>query len=166
MNFNPSLWFTAEYMPYVLPGLIVLATGLIVVLLMINKKASGTTLKPPRKKGGGSTTNMLDDVGSPADRRTSVRRDGPPVEVMVTSPGFKAGTNHGYVLDRSTGGMRLALASGMAPGSSLQVRAKNAPEATPWVTVVVRSCKNTGEHFELGCEFEHTPPWNVLLLFG
>ena len=35
-----------------------------------------------------------------------------------------------------------------------------------WVAVVVRNCKPTGTLFELGCEFEATPPWNVLLLFG
>jgi PilZ domain len=166
MNLNLSTLFSAQYLPYVLPGLIVLATGLIVTLLMISKRGNGLGLKLPKGKDKKSSQSFLDEAASAADRRTSVRREGPPVEVTVTSPGFKAGTNHGYVLDRSTGGLRLALASGMAPGSSIQVRAKNAPETTPWVTVIVRNCKDTGEHFELGCEFDKTPPWNVLLLFG
>lgn len=166
MNFNPSALLSADYLPYLLPGLIILATGLIVVLLMLNKKSGGANLRPPKRSTQKSNRNLLEDVTSSADRRTSVRRDGPPVEVTVTSPGFKTGVNHGYVLDRSTGGLRLALAAGMAPGSSLQVKAKNAPDATPWVTVIVRSCKNSGEHYELGCEFDKTPPWNVLLLFG
>ena len=48
----------------------------------------------------------------------------------------------------------------------MQVRAANAPETTPWVSVIVRSCRNAGQHFEVGCEFDRTPPWNVLLLFG
>ena len=85
---------------------------------------------------------------------------------MATSPAFKNGTNPGYVLDRSTGGLKLALEAGMAPGSSMQIRANHAPETTPWVTVIVRNCTDTGEHFEMGCEFDKTPPWNVLLLFG
>jgi hypothetical protein len=32
--------------------------------------------------------------------------------------------------------------------------------------MAVRNCRDAGQHFELGCEFERTPPWNVLLLFG
>ena len=166
MNFHPATWFAPEYLPYVLPGLIVLATGLVVFLLIPKKKADASRLKPPRMKKKGSAARLFDKGSTPNDRRAALRRDGTPVEVVVTSPAFTAGKNQGYVLDRSTGGMRLALAAGMAPGSSLQVRAKNAPDASPWVTVVVRSCKNAGEHFELGCEFEQTPPWNVLLLFG
>ena len=85
---------------------------------------------------------------------------------MAASPAFKNGTNSGYVLDRSTGGLRVALQAGMAPGGSMQIRASHAPETTPWVTVIVRNCVDTGEHFEMGCEFDKTPPWNVLLLFG
>jgi len=54
----------------------------------------------------------------------------------------------------------------ITPGGTMQVRAHNAPDTTPWVTVVIRSCRNTGKHFEVGCEFDQTPPWNVLLLFG
>ena len=80
------------------------------------------------------------------------------MKILATSPAFQNGTNPGYVLDRSTSGLRLALEAGMAPGSSMQIRAAHAPETTPWVTVIVRNCKDTGEHFELGCEFEKTPP--------
>ena len=40
------------------------------------------------------------------------------------------------------------------------------PRRIDFVGVVVRSCRKTGEFYELGCEFEKTPPWNVLLLFG
>ena len=35
-----------------------------------------------------------------------------------------------------------------------------------FVTVIVRSCRKNGDHYDAGCEFEKTPPWNVLLLFG
>lgn len=101
-----------------------------------------------------------------ADQRMSVRRDGPPVPVLVTSPNLRGGAKSGYVLDRSTGGLRIAMETAMAPGSILQVKAENAPADTQWVTVVVRNCKPGSPHFELGCEFETTPPWNVLLLFG
>jgi hypothetical protein len=101
-----------------------------------------------------------------ADQRASVRRDGAPVPVVLTSPTFRGGVKDGYVLDRSTGGIRVAMESALAPGCSLQVKAENAPPETPWVTVIVRSCKKGDKFFEHGCEFENTPPWNVLLLFG
>ena len=101
-----------------------------------------------------------------ANRRASVRRDGVPVQVVITSPTLRSGQNDGYVLDRSTGGLRVAVKAAIAAGTVLQVRAGNAPDTVPWVTILVRSCRDSGPHFELGCEFERTPPWNVLLLFG
>jgi hypothetical protein len=162
MNVNWSNLLAPEYLPYVLPAAVVLAACLIVLLLMLGRKKV-VRVKVPKS---GNQTGGLDLGQSAADRRNSVRRDGAPVEVVVTSPAFKAGANNGYVLDRSTGGMKLALAAGMAPGGTLQVRAKHAPDSTPWVTVVVRSCRPNGDYYEIGCEFEKTPPWNVLLLFG
>jgi hypothetical protein len=159
MNF--SNLFAPEYLAYVLPALIVLATALMVTLLMVNRKRDG--IKPPKIKKGEPSGAVATTA---ADRRSSLRRDGPAVEVLVQSPAFKGGSAPGYVLDRSTGGLRLALATGMAAGTALQVRAKHAPDTTPWVTVLVRSCRANDDHFELGCEFEKTPPWNVLLLFG
>lgn len=101
-----------------------------------------------------------------ADRRASVRREGPPVRVQVASPTFRTGTDDGYVLDRSTGGLRIALTTAVPPGSTLQVRAAHAPDTVGFVTVIVRSCRRNADFYEVGCEFEKTPPWNVLLLFG
>lgn len=160
MNF--SNLFAPEYLAYVLPALIVLATALMVTLLVVNRKRDG--MRPPKIKKSADLSGA--SAASAADRRSALRRDGPAVEVVVQSPAFKGGSAAGYVLDRSTGGLRLALATGMAAGTALQVRAKHAPDTTPWVTVLVRSCRANDDHFELGCEFEKTPPWNVLLLFG
>ena len=101
-----------------------------------------------------------------ADRRGAVRRDGAPVRVVLSSPTFRNGVNDGLVMDRSTGGLRIVTQAVIAPGSTLQVRAVNAPDNIGFVTVIVRSCRKTGDHYEMGCEFEKTPPWNVLLLFG
>ena len=101
-----------------------------------------------------------------ADRRGAIRRDGAPVRVVLSSTTFRNGVNDGYVVDRSTGGLRILIQTAMAPGSTLQVKAVNAPDTVGFITVLVRSCRKTGDHFELGCEFEKTPPWNVLLLFG
>jgi hypothetical protein len=152
-----------ENMPFSLPVLVALAVTLVVFLLFRGQRKKKLALASLAE---GGKSSWVTDPGSLSDRRSSLRREGTPVKILATSPAFENGTNPGYVLDRSTSGLKLALEAGMATGSSMQVRAAHAPDSTPWVTVIVRNCKDTGEHFEMGCEFEKTPPWNVLLLFG
>src|SRR5262249_9173363 len=72
----------------------------------------------------------------------------------------------GYVLDRSTAGLRLATPRQFPVGALLTVRADSAPAEVPWVQVQVRSCTPVGDHYQVGCSFLEQPPWNVLLLFG
>jgi hypothetical protein len=110
--------------------------------------------------------STVEDEKAFGDRRTAVRREGQPVEVHISSPAFHGETRSGWVMDRSTGGLRITTSAAVAPGTAMQILADNAPDTTPWVTVIVRSCKPNGKNYELGCEFETTPPWNVLLLFG
>ena len=74
-----------------------------------------------------------------ADRRGSVRREGAPVKVMVSSSSLRNGVNEGYVVDRSTGGLRIVMQNAVPPGSTLQVRAENAPDTVGFVTLIVRS---------------------------
>lgn len=151
-------------MPFSLPVLVALAVILVAFLLFRGQRKKSRM--PVLAKAVSKSSSWVTELPSLSDRRTSLRREGAPVKILVTSPAFEDGTNAGYVLDRSTGGLKLALQAGMAPGSSMQIRASHAPETTPWVTVIVRNCTDTGEHYEMGCEFEKTPPWNVLLLFG
>lgn len=101
-----------------------------------------------------------------ADRRGSQRREGQPVRVVLASNTFRNGAGDGYVIDRSTGGLKLATQVAVPPGTTVQVRATTAPDTVGFVTVIVRSCRQNATYYELGCEFEQTPPWNVLLLFG
>lgn len=101
-----------------------------------------------------------------ADRRESVRREGQPVRVTLAATVFRNGVADGYVIDRSTGGLKIVAQVAVAPGSTLQVRAVDAPDTIGFVTLIVRSCRKADGHYEFGCEFEKTPPWNVLLLFG
>lgn len=101
-----------------------------------------------------------------ADRRGAVRREGQPVRVVLAANTFRNGVADGFVIDRSTGGLKILSQAAVAPGSTLQVRAVDAPDTVGFVTLIVRSCRQNDDHYELGCEFEKTPPWNVLLLFG
>jgi hypothetical protein len=111
-------------------------------------------------------TNWDPPEQSYADRRGSVRRDGKPIRVQIASPALRNGVTDGFVIDRSTGGLRIAATAAVAPGSVIQARAAHAPDTVGYVPLIVRCCRKSGEFFELGCEFEQTPPWNVLLLFG
>jgi hypothetical protein len=79
---------------------------------------------------------------------------------------FRDSALDAFVLDRSTGGLRLAVSTEIAAETVVQVRPVNAPDTVGYITVIVRSCRKNAEFYELGCEFEKTPPWNVLLLFG
>lgn len=121
---------------------------------------------PPNPAGEEKALEWAPPEQSYADRRGSVRREGAPVRVLLSSSTLRGGVNDAYVVDRSTGGLRIVMQAAVPPGSTLQVRAANAPDNIGFVTLIVRSCRKHPDHFELGCEFEKTPPWNVLLLFG
>jgi hypothetical protein len=101
-----------------------------------------------------------------ADRRSAVRRKGAQVRVVVSCPALPGGADWGYVLDRSTGGLRLALAHELPIGTPLQVRAAHAPDSIPWSALTIRNTHVQDSVHEYGCEFDQTPPWNILLLFG
>jgi PilZ domain len=104
--------------------------------------------------------------GAGADRRMKPRREGQPVPVYLSSAGLQSQSTAAFVIDRSSGGLKIVSAKPIPTGSTVQVLAENAPDNIPWTTVVVRSSRESGNGHELGCEFEKTPPWNVLLLFG
>jgi hypothetical protein len=163
---NPTLKVIVEWIqqyPYTVPmavGFVVTLAVIVIVIRRHPKKAK------PRFVVSFDNPDAGEDEDSHANRRSSVRREGSPVKVVLTSPTFRNGMETGYVVDRSTGGVRVVMTNQMVPGSTMQIRAQNAPENTPWVTVIIRNCKHTGQHYEVGCEFDRTPPWNVLLLFG
>jgi hypothetical protein len=100
------------------------------------------------------------------ERRRSVRRAGMPTPIFVLDAKQSRKPRNGYVLDRSSGGLRLAAERPTPTGITLQVRPHSAADDTPWVNIIVRSCREVGDYYELGCQFEAELPWKVLLLFG
>jgi hypothetical protein len=104
--------------------------------------------------------------GSASEQRKAYRRLGNPVTVLIREPGSPREPRRGHVLDRSTGGVRLAVERMIPEGTALELLPANAPVLTPWVEVEVRRCHETPDGWEAGCEFVHTPPWSVLLMFG
>lgn len=152
------------FIPYA-PYAVGVGVALIVLaVLALSRRKQRVPALAPGSMMRSSEWQILD--ASYSDRRTHIRREGPPVKILISSPTLHAGVDKGYVIDRSTGGLRIVAEMAMVAGSTLQVRAHHAPDNTPWVTVIVRSCKSVAKHYELGCEFDRTPPWNVLLLFG
>jgi hypothetical protein len=162
--------WAADHRPAVVGGAVAFVV-LVALLVLVNRrrrldpaKLTGTAAASPLKEE--RAAHWAPPEQSYADRRGAVRRDGKPVRILLASPTFRGGVDDGYVLDRSTGGLRIVVRDAVAPGTALQARAANAPDTVASVTLLVRSCRRNGDYFEVGCEFEKTPPWNVLLLFG
>ncbi len=102
------------------------------------------------------------------ERRRSIRRSGLPTPIQVIDPksARKPKPVEAYVLDRSTGGLRLATETAFAAGTILGVRPGSAPADFDWVKLVVRNCREVGDYFELGCQFELELELSKLLMFG
>jgi hypothetical protein len=123
-----------------------------------------------RPKGEEATAkNRLADPyfhGSLTEQRVAARRSGNAVSIQVRDPEGKGPEQQGWVVDRSVGGLSLELENALEPGTTWQVRPRNAPTGTPWVTVEARSCVMEGGTWKIGCKFDKTPTWNILMLFG
>jgi len=163
------IWIAAN-LPFAVGGLVAVS---VLLFLTINATFRRRSLDPDKLATANANAATSEKAlswepagQSYADRRGAVRREGQPVRVTLASNAFRSGACDGYVIDRSTGGLKIASQAAVAPGSTLQVRAVDAPSTVGFVTLLVRSCRNSDGHYELGCEFEKTPPWNVLLLFG
>jgi hypothetical protein len=100
------------------------------------------------------------------ERRNSVRREGNLIPVLISDARAKAKPQQGWILDRSTGGLRIASRTEAPSGVVLSLRTADAPDTVPWVQIEVKSCVPVSDYYQLGCSFLETPPWNVLLLFG
>jgi hypothetical protein len=72
----------------------------------------------------------------------------------------------GWVIDRSSGGIRLLVDQSVAPGSVLSVRPTKAHPSFPWVQVKIKSCRPERNSWNLGCQFVQKLTWAELQLFG
>lgn len=116
-----------------------------------------------------TSSEELQAVARPGkERRDSVRRAGNPIPVRVNAVPVAAASSGSpaVVLDRSTGGLCIAVDRALSPGQLVHVRAEAAPDSSPWVRVEVRSCRKDGRFYQIGCRFTDRVPWGVLLLFG
>lgn len=100
------------------------------------------------------------------NRRDAVRREGQLLEVFLIKRGSQEQPFRGWVFDRSAGGLGITVPQEIPVGTWLRVLPVKVPRKTPWVTVKVRNCRAGEEGWEIGCQFQVTPPWPVLALFG
>jgi hypothetical protein len=154
---DPSLWLA-------------LAAGLTVILVFLfasRRSRRGHPVVLPTGTAGSP------DWDSPPtarhdERRRSIRRGGLPTPILVVDAkgGKRAKASEAYVLDRSTGGLRLALEKPVPVGTNLLAKPGNAPEGFEWVKLTIRNCREVGDYFEVGCQFESDLELSRLLMFG
>ncbi len=104
--------------------------------------------------------------GSSTERRSSVRRLGKIIKVLVSDATAQAPPFQGWVCDRSMGGLCLAVPRQVEANMILSVRTVDADASMPWIQVEVKRCYPKEGRWELGCQFVRTPPYSQLLLFG
>src|SRR5438067_9991169 len=114
-----------------------LAAGLIVIVALLYFGRRKRTADPVVLPSG--SPDWEGPFPSPRndERRRSIRRGGLPTPIMVidSKAGKKARPAEAYVLDRSTGGLRLAVEKPVPVGSLLLAKPGNAPEGYEWVKV-------------------------------
>lgn len=139
---------------WVLPALI---GGVVVVLFLLYLITRPRPLPPVRQP-------IIEKQPDRKDLRSSLRRTGNPIDIIVSDADAKASPQHGMVLDRSPRGMCLALDSTYKVGSVITVKRSN--NSTPWIKLTVKNCRLVGANYEVGCEFVTIPSASTLMMFG
>lgn len=119
-------------------------------LTQIRQKAAPTQIRP-------LTT---------AERRAAPRRKGNPISVHITNGSPNSDALEGWVMDRSSGGLRLLVDEVMLPGALLHIRPVKALPHFPWIQVRVKNCFPERKSWSLGCQFLHKLSWDDLQHFG
>jgi hypothetical protein len=109
---------------------------------------------------------MRERAASRKERREWLRRVGELIQVDVADADGLAKPYAGKVVDRSRGGLCLAVGAPVEVGTRLRIRSSFYDETAPWVQVEVKRCWNAQGQWLLGCKFLQELPWSVLLLFG
>ena len=107
-----------------------------------------------------------DDEDDGSERRTAPRRKGNPVPVKINDPTSNTEPLDGWVVDRSSGGVRILTDQSFKQGAQLTVRPAKAHAGFPWIKIEVRSCSPERGSFSLGCMFQQKPSWAELQGFG
>lgn len=158
-NFADLLLFLKATWPMLVIGVATACVAFAAGLTTLRKR------KPKAPKLAASIEDPLASQGT-NERRVAARRGGHPVTVDLHDPDEAQPMQHGWVMDRSVSGLCLMVPNALPIGSFWKVRPSNAPQTTPPVRVEVINCAADGAEWKLGCRFEKTPNYAILLMFG
>src|ERR1700730_11773907 len=136
-----AVW-SADWQMWLVPGIGMACTAIALIMgWSLLGKRRPNFVAPPRKGMGEPSALPRDPFiyGSAAERRIALRRGGNPIAILVTDAECKKDRMRGWVVDRSTGGMCLAIAEKVEPGTIVNVRATNAPDTATWVQMEVKT---------------------------
>jgi PilZ domain len=100
------------------------------------------------------------------ERRSSPRRKGNPVPILLSNAGVSMDSFQGWVIDRSAGGLRILVDQQVSVGTIMSVRPAKAHGSFPWLEVEIRSCQPERSSYALGVKFVVKPAWSELQGFG
>jgi hypothetical protein len=104
--------------------------------------------------------------GSVKERRKASRRKGSAVTVQIIQAIAATVLIEGWVVDRSCSGICVSLERAFPKQAKLKVRAIKSGEAGAWAQAIVKSCRQVGSRWLVGCEWQTHMPAAVLQLFG
>src|SRR5581483_7140696 len=139
---------TVHWQAWVIPLAGLASAGLTLVM--------GRALLRKRRQAApqdGNTLKMDPFVhGSANERRTSLRRTGKHIKVLVSGAGgVEEPAEQAYVVDRSLGGICFLLPRELPENTLLKIRSVEASADSPWVQVQVKRCEHKELDWEIGC---------------
>jgi hypothetical protein len=100
-----------------------------------------------------------------AARRAATRRECNRTAVHVIGKDGRS-PQQGYFLNRTSDGARLSVKQDVAVGSTLWLRAEQAPTNAPWTEVIVRRKDEADGYFKIDCQFQGKLHWTAHFMFS
>jgi hypothetical protein len=100
---------------------------------------------------------------SRSERRTSRRRLGNPISIVISDADASAEPASAWITDRSSHGLGLWADDEEPVGAILSIRPAQGEE---WTRVVVRHCRQERGNWVMGCQFVGPICWKRLKMFG
>jgi hypothetical protein len=126
---------------------------------------------PPARKAAAPAP--VEEAPEPVEEEENVeamrafpRRQGNPVQVSITDATNTMDGFQGWVIDRSSGGLRILVDQSILPGTVLSLKPVKAHPGFPWVQVKVCNCAPERGSFSIGVQFSTKLTWGELQAFG
>ena len=115
---------------------------------------------------GNAAQPELTPSPAPVQERRSWPRRKRTLQILIQDAAGEEQPIPAWVMDRSLGGLRLAIDQPIEEGTILRVRRTTAPADIPWVEVQVKRLERKENAWELGCQFTRSLPWDLIMQFG